>query len=315
MSSGQVRSFVWRTLTWLRLTCICGRRHNKRERLMKSHISLALGLAMTLLGGAAALAQVPETVRIATDGESPPYSLSKPDGSVEGFEVEYAKALCEKMQVKCIVEVQDFSGMIPALNAGKFDVIMASMSITKKREEAISFSIPYGGTGNVFATIKGSPLEALPGKDGTLNLTSGSAPSMIEEMRKMLKGKTIGVQTASVSAEFAKTYFKDVADIREYQKNEEINLDLIAGRLDVQINGRSFLYNSAKDAGFQNIVLIGPVLDGGVFGGGVGLGFRKADTDRKAKFDAAIKASAADGTLKSLAMKWFGFDITPSSLR
>jgi octopine/nopaline transport system substrate-binding protein len=282
---------------------------------MKSHISLALGLAMTFLGGTAALAEIPATVRIATDGESPPYSLSKPDGSLEGFEVEYARALCEKMQLKCTVEVQDFSGMIPALNAGKFDVIMASMSITKKREEVINFSIPYGGTGNVFATMKGSPLEAMPGRDGILTITSESASSKIEEMRKMLKGKSIGVQTSSVSAEFANAYFKDVANIREYQKNEEINLDLIAGRLDAEINGRSFLYNSAKAPGFQNIVVIGPVLDGGVFGGGVGLGFRKQDTDIKAKFDAAIKASAADGTLKTLSIKWFGFDITPSSLR
>jgi octopine/nopaline transport system substrate-binding protein len=282
---------------------------------MKQRFSLALGLAITMFGLSPASAQTPATIRIATDGESPPYSLSKPDGSVEGFEVEYAKSLCEKMQVKCVVEVQDFSGMIPALNAGKFDVIMASMSITKKREESISFSIPYGGTGNVFATMKGSPLEAMPGRNGTLTLTSDDAAAKIAEMQKLLKGKAIGVQTSSVSAEFAKAYFKDVAEIREYQKNEEINLDLIAGRLDAEINGRSFLYNSSKAPGFQNIVLIGPVLDGGVFGGGVGLGFRKSDTDLKAKFDGAIKASADDGTLKALSMKWFGFDITPSSLR
>jgi octopine/nopaline transport system substrate-binding protein len=282
---------------------------------MKRKISLALGLAMSLLAGGTALAQVPAKLRIATDGESPPYSLSKPDGTVEGFEVEYAKVLCEKMQATCSVDVQDFSGMIPGLVAGKFDVIMASMSITKKREETINFSIPYGGTGNVFATMKGSPLEAMPGRDGTLTLTSSDAAPKLEEMRKLLKGKVIGVQTASVSAEFAKTYFKDVSEIREYQKSEEINLDLIAGRVDAEINGRSFLHNSTKTAGFEKIVLIGPVLDGGVFGGGVGFGLRKTDTDLKAKFDAAIKASAADGSLKALSTKWFGFDVTPSSLR
>src|SRR5215217_7197639 len=130
---------------------------------MKSKLSLTLSAVVLLCGTSMALAQVPAKVRIATDGESPPYSISKPDGSVEGFEVEYARVLCQKIQVDCAIEVQDFSGMIPALNAGKFDVIMASMSITKKREEAIAFSIPYGGTGNIFATVKGSPLEAMPG--------------------------------------------------------------------------------------------------------------------------------------------------------
>ncbi len=282
---------------------------------MKRELFLTLSLAVGIWSGGPAWAEIPATVRIATDGESPPYSISKPDGSVEGFEVEYAKVLCEKMNLKCTVEVQDFSGMLPALNAGKFDVIMASMSITKKREEIIDFSIPYGGTGNVFATVKGSALEAMPGRNGSLTLTSANAPAAIEEMRKLLKGKVIGVQTASVSAEFAKSYMKDVAEIREYQKSEEINLDLLAGRVDAQINGRSFLHNSAKASGFEKIVLIGPVLDGGVFGGGVGFGFRKTNTDLKAKFDAAIKASAADGSLKALSVKWFGFDVTPSSLR
>lgn len=282
---------------------------------MKRELFLTLSLAIGIWSGGPAWAEIPATVRIATDGESPPYSISKPDGSVEGFEVEYAKVLCEKMNLKCTVEVQDFSGMLPALNAGKFDVIMASMSITKKREEIIDFSIPYGGTGNVFATVKGSPLEAMPGRNGSLTLTSATAPAAIEEMRKLLKGKVIGVQTASVSAEFAKSYLKDVAEIREYQKSEEINLDLLAGRVDAQINGRSFLHNSAKASGFEKIVLIGPVLDGGVFGGGVGFGFRKTNTDLKAKFDAAIKASATDGSLKALSIKWFGFDVTPSSLR
>ncbi len=282
---------------------------------MRFKTSLLVAIAASAMSFSSAMADIPSKVRIATDGESPPYSLSKSDGTVEGFEVEYARVLCTKMALDCSVEVQDFSGMLPALNAGKFDVIMASMSITKKREEVISFSIPYGGTGNAFAVVKGSPLEALPGKDGNLSLTSPDASAKIEALRQMLKGKVLGVQTSSVSAEFAKTYFKDVADIREYQKSEEINLDLLAGRVDAEINGRSFLHNSAKASGFEKIVIAGPVLDEGVFGGGVGFGFRKKDTDLKAKFDAAIKATAADGSLKALSMKWFGFDVTPSSLR
>jgi octopine/nopaline transport system substrate-binding protein len=282
---------------------------------MRFKASLLVAIAAGAMSFSSAMADIPSKVRIATDGESPPYSLSKSDGTIEGFEVEYARALCTRMALDCSVEVQDFSGMLPALNAGKFDVIMASMSITKKREEVISFSIPYGGTGNAFAVVKGSPLEALPGKDGTLSLTSADAQARIEALRQMLKGKVIGVQTSSVSAEFAKTYFKDVADIREYQKSEEINLDLLAGRVDVEVNGRSFLHNSAKASGFENIVMVGPVLDEGVFGAGVGFGFRKKDTDLKAKFDAAIRASAADGSLKALSLKWFGFDTTPSGLR
>ncbi len=282
---------------------------------MKNNILTALAFTLALATASSAMAEIPTTLRIATDGESAPYSTVKADGTAEGFEIDFAQDLCKKMELKCTVEVQDFTGMIPALNAGKFDLIMASMSITDKRAEVINFSIAYGGTGNAFATMKGSPLDNLPGTGGTLTLTSEDAPAKIKAVQDLLKGKVIGVQTSSVSSDFVNKYFKDIAEIREYQKSEEANLDLVSGRVDAVVNGRSFLFNSTKLAGFENMVLTGPVLDGGIFGGGVGFGLRKTDTDLKDKLDAAIKASAADGTLKTLSMKWFGFDITPSNLR
>ncbi|MDT8857827.1 transporter substrate-binding domain-containing protein [Paracoccaceae bacterium Fryx2] len=268
-----------------------------------------------LLAAAPALAELPATLRIATDAESPPYSIAKPDGSVEGYEIDLIKVACEKMAVECIVEVSDFSGMIPALNAGKFDVIMASMSITDKRREVIEFSVPYGGTGNTMAALKGSGLEDLPTTDGKLSLLDPQTPAMLATMAEMLKGKVIGVEAASVSADFAKTNFGAVAEVREYQKSDEITLDLLAGRVDVMVNGRSYIFNAIQQPQNAEMMLVGPVFDEGMFGLGTGLGLRKQDTELKAALDAALTATAAEGIMKALSEKWFGFDVTPASLR
>ena len=275
----------------------------------------AAGLALAFSATGPTFAGLPETLRIATDAESPPYSTAKPDGSVEGYEIDIAKVWCDKIGIKCTVEVADFGGMIPALTAGKFDVIMASMSITAKRMEVINFSLPYGGTGNTMAAMKGSALEALPAMDGKLSLEGPDAAAVLGKMAEMLKGKVIGVEAGSVSADFAKEKFGSVAEVREYKKSEEINLDLKAGRIDAELNGRSFIANSIKQPENEGMMMVGPVFDEGIFGLGVGLGLRKDDAELKEKLDAAIRETAKDGTMKALSIKWFGFDTTPSSLR
>lgn len=271
------------------------------------------GLVLALCWAGGAMAQMPQKIRIATDGASPPWSQLKPDGTLEGFEIDFYPILCQRMGVQCEIVAQSFEGLIPALNVGKFDAIMASMSATAKRAEVIAFSVPYGATGNTFATVKGSPLEQLPGSGTVLSLSQddASVARAIDAFRPLLQGKTIGVQTASVSAAFADRYLKDFATIREYKTTQEHDLDLLAGRLDAVVGGRTYLGAAMKQPGYDRLVLVGPNLQGGVLGRGVSIGLRKSDTALKAGFDQAIQSAASDGTIARLSQKWFGFDITP----
>ena len=205
------------------------------------------------------------------------------------------------MKAKCEIVAQDWDGMIPALNAGKFDAIMAGMNITDKRKEAIAFTQPYGRTPSTFAVLKRRPLAKLPdaGKLYSLN-PEGPPPreKSINDMKPLLKGKVIGVQTSTTHANFLEKYFKDMVEIREYKTTEQHDLDLAAGRIDAIFAAISSLKDVVEEPDTRH-VLAGP-LYGGVLGRGVAVGLRKTDAELKAMFDAAIGAAIADGTMKKL---------------
>ena len=279
-----------------------------------STIATALAVAASLLTGAAGAEDKTWTkITIATEGAFPPYNLTKPDGTLDGYEIELAHYLCAHMKVECTIVPQAFDGMIPALDAGKFDAIMAGMSATEKRKEAIDFSISYGSTGQAFATLKGSDLENLPLKGELFSLATNEAGARkaAEDLKPLLEGKTIGVQTALIAVRFVDEYLKDAVAVREYKTTEQHDLDLVAGRVDLVMASMGYLMTAVEKPGNADMAIVGPRFQGGMLGAGSSVGLRKSDPELKALFDDAITAAKADGTIKRLSEKWFGFDLTP----
>jgi len=252
-------------------------------------------------------------VTIATEGAFRPWNFTKPDGSLDGYEIELIKYLCDHMKVECTTVIQPFDGMIPALTACKFDAIISGMSATAKREEVIAFSDSYGTTGQTFATLKDSPLVDLPLKGEVFSLATDEpgAAAAVKKLEPLLKGKTIGVQTASIAATFLDKYLKGVAEIREYKTTEQHDLDLKAGRVDLIMASMAYLSTAAAKPGNEDMIVAGPRFQGGLLGRGSSVGLRKDDTQLKAMFNDAIAAAKADGTIAKLSAKWFGFDVTP----
>ena len=281
-------------------------------------ISKILALAVTsvtlaLGSGAMAQGKTWTKVRIATEGAFAPWNFTKPDGTLDGFEIELYQDLCKRMKVECTIEAQSFDGIIPALNAGKFDAIMAGMSATAKREEVMAFTQSYGTTGQTFAVLKSSSLVNLPEKNKVFSLATNEAgvAAAIEELKPYLKGKIIGVQGSSIAANFLDKYLKDVAEIREYKTTEQHDLDLTAGRIDAIMASTAYLTGAAGKPENDQMSLAGPRFQGGMLGRGSSVGLRKSDPELKAMFDKAITEAKADGTIEKLSTKYFGFDITP----
>jgi len=275
-------------------------------------VGLALLGSALALGGAAAQEK---TLKIATEGAYAPWNFTGAGGKLEGFEIDLANDLCARMKVKCEIVAQDWDGIIPALQAKKYDAIMAGMSITEERKKTIDFSRSYANSPNGLLVAKDSPLAKVPGTGEAYSLTSqqAEAEKAIEAYKPLLKGKTIGVQVSTIHSNFADKYLKGTAEIREYKTTEQHDLDLAAGRIDAVLADATAIIGTLEKPEFKDYALVGPSITGGLLGAGVGVGLRKGETELKKAFDEAIQAAIADGTVKNLSLKWFKIDTTPRS--
>lgn len=254
-----------------------------------------------------------KSITIATEGGFAPYNLTRADGQLDGYEVELGNHLCKTVGIECTFVAQAFDGIIPALNAGKYEAIMAGLSMTAKRKEVVDFSISYGRVPQAIAVLNDSPLASLKHDGETYSLANDEAGAQkaIDDIKGDLEGKIVGVQTASIGSILIKHFLDGVVEVREYKTTEEHDLDLKAGRVDFTVASIAYLTALQKKPGFDSVKVVGPHFQGGLLGPGIGMAFRKGEDELKVKFDAAIQTAIDDGTVKTLAEKWFGFDITP----
>lgn len=264
---------------------------------MKGFVRLIAGAALAAasfasLGTTGALAQQKEwkEIRIGTEGAYPPYNNLNAKKELEGFEIDYGNLLCEKMKVKCTWVVQDWDGIIPALQANKYDIIIAGMNATDERKKQVDFTSVYSKT----------PIWMVGPKTTTSSDISPAA----------LKGKAIGAQGSTIHANYLEKFYKDSTP-RLYPTQEEANLDLINGRLDYIVADALALSDFLNGQGKACCKLIAEVKrDDAIHGPGVAGAIRKSDSALKAMFDKAIAESMADGSHKKLEDKWFKYAAT-----
>jgi len=270
--------------------------------------ALALGAIVAAVGGVAE-AKEWKKVRVATEGAYAPWNATDPSGKLIGFEVDLAKELCKRMNAECEIVGQDWDGMIPALQQGKYDGIMAAMSITDEREKVITFAGPYGTEPSMFGTMKTSPLTQVTFDVERVDLAADSAANKaaIDKMADALKGKTVGVQTSTIQANFMEKHLPKVS-VRTYDKLDNAGIDLAAGRVDAIFGDRSATEAIVKTN--KDMTLVGPGFARGVLGKGVGVGLRKGDADLRDLFNKAIAEANKDGTITKLSTQHFGYDIS-----
>jgi octopine/nopaline transport system substrate-binding protein len=251
-----------------------------------------------------------QEIKIATEGAYPPWNDTDASGNLVGFEIELAQDLCTRMNAACKIVPQKWRGILKGLNAGKYDAIMAAMSITEDRKKVASFSRNYAGTPNVFVVRKDHPLASFSSalKKLTFNDISPAEQAALDAIIKEFGGKIIGVQVATTHAKFADQYMGDHAEIRIYDFQHTIDLELYQGRLDAVIGDFSYWQPLIETEQGKDYQIVGPHMTGGPFGGGVGVAVRKKDQDLADMFSQAIEAAIKDGTIKKMAVKWFNYD-------
>ncbi|HEX5932541.1 MAG TPA: ABC transporter substrate-binding protein [Pseudorhizobium sp.] len=246
----------------------------------------AASIAAAALFAGSALAQ--EKITIATEGAYPPFNSLEADGTLTGFDVDIAKALCEQMKAECELVTNDWDGMIPALQAKKFDAIIASMSITPERLEQVDFSKKYYNTPPAIAVPKDSDIaEATP---------------------EALAGKTLGAQGSTTHSNYAEKHMPD-SDLKLYPTADEYKLDLENGRVDAVVDDIVVLSEWVKsDAGACCKVLGALPVDVEINGEGAGIAVRKGD-ELANRFSEAILAIRESGKYKEINDKYFDFDV------
>jgi octopine/nopaline transport system substrate-binding protein len=251
-----------------------------------------------------------EPIKIVVEGTYPPWNTQTNDGKLTGFDVELAQEVCKRAELQCEISAQVWDSQIPSLLEGKFDAMM-TVGPTPKRLKVMIFSTPYAATPLTFAVMKSGTIKELPHAGEKINADDTSAAQAMDDIKAALKGKKVGVMGSTSLQEFLETNFKDGVDIRPYKSEPDQILDLKADRIDIVFDSSAFLRGAVTKSGNEDVAVTGPLFSAKTLATTVCFGLRPDQTALKAKFDAAITAAAADGTIKTISQKWFGFDISP----
>jgi octopine/nopaline transport system substrate-binding protein len=235
-------------------------------------------------------------LKVGTEGDAPPYSMTDANGNVTGFDADVANAICAKLKVKCVFVTQAFDTLIPAIDNKRFDVIISGLGITPERQKKIGFSIPYVSSPQYFIVSKGSPLEKIATLDG---------------IKKALGGKTVGVVTGTTYARFIAKNIP-TANIKSYDSLNQLESDLEAKRFDAAFDDAAswttFLPTPAG-ADFTRVnVKVVATDDLSTLGPGMAVGLRQTDSALKQKIDVALCAIIKSGDMKTMSEKWFHDD-------
>jgi polar amino acid transport system substrate-binding protein len=139
----------------------------------KLHVIFALALIVSLLSGCAEVNRVPTPsaspvvdrilssgeLRVGMSGDMPPLNMTTKEGKVIGLDADLAALVAEAMGVKLNVQKMAFSGLLPALEAGRIDMIISNMTMTPERNLKVAFVGPYFTSGKGLLTKRSTLAE------------------------------------------------------------------------------------------------------------------------------------------------------------
>lgn len=223
------------------------------------------------------------TLKIGLMGTYAPYNFLNDKKEIDGFDADIAKEIAKRLGVKVEFAPQEFSALIPSLQANKIDAIISQVTITDERKQQIDFTQPYI-TNEVKIIVR----------------QDNNTITKLDDF----KGKNIGVGLGTNDETYLrKEVLPKVGDfnIKTYDDVITSLQDLSAGRIDGTINNLYALKPVVDKNGFK-IKAVGQAIKADK----AGIAVRKNNPEFLAALDKALADIKADGTYKTIFKKWFG---------
>ena len=235
-----------------------------------------LTLSVMALGAGAAMAQ--DALTVGANIGNVPWEFQDASGNTVGFEVDLVNAVADKLGASVTIENIPFNGLFSAVQSGRIDIAMSSITITPERLKSVSFAQPYYDSDQSLTTL-------------------ATGPKSLEE----LKGKVVGVDTGSTGDVWATAKMGEYGfgDIRRYEGLAPAMLDLMAGRIDGYISDIPAMQYYAKDK--PELAVVARIPTGEKYS----MMFAK-DAELATKVNAALDELKTAGVTADLHEKWFG---------
>jgi polar amino acid transport system substrate-binding protein len=222
-------------------------------------------------------------ITIGMDDTLPPMEYRNDKNELVGFDIDFAEALAAELGVKVKFVPSAWDGIIPGLDAKRFDMILSAMNVTEERKKKVDF-VEYFGVGQIVAVKAGNPLNIQSVED--------------------LEGKTVGVQLGS-TGETAVNSINGLKEVKKYDLTTDVFNDMGLGRVDAAVIGEMVgrYYMTTKPGVFEVVgdsFQVQPM----------GIAVRKGDTELREALEKAVQTLEDNGTLSEISEKWFGSDMT-----
>ena len=227
-----------------------------------------------------------KAIRFLTADDYPPLDFALPDGSLAGFNVEIARAVCEQLRLPCTIQARRWDTLAEALESAKGDAMIASMRATPALRDKLAFSHPYYLTPARFAARRDFP--------------------QIDIDAATLAGRTVGIVKDSAHARFLAQFFAKMT-LKPYDDFAALHAALKAGAIDLAFaDGVTLaIWLDGEDAGGCCGFRGGPFLESRYFGEGVGIAVRKDDATLRRALDYGLAQVWASGKYAEIFRKYF----------
>lgn len=225
------------------------------------------------------------SLRFLTEDDYPPFHFALPDGSLAGFDVDLARAICEELKIACTIQARRFDLLAQALNSNEGDALIASLRIDAQSRAKFDFTAPYYATPARFVTLADAKLEATP---------------------EGLAGKRVGVIGKTAHEAYLETFFPKTSR-KSYDNRAALYAALKSGEIDALFDDAitSSFWLAGTDA--QNCCVFrgGPFTESRFFGEGVGIAVKRGNRSLRQALDYALVQLAERGVYTDLYLKYF----------